>query len=365
MTITSLRLREFRQRAGLTQSELAQRLDLDTSLVSRWEKGEREPASAQFLEIARALGVSLDYLVNAKPRPQFEFRARSGATASSEETRTLSDADQQIHYLLSAYELAGELPPAFTIKLDFNPNQTKETAHWLRDLLRLNQHVSELELKQALTEQHIFVFEWNMPMTISGLSYRGALSAIFINKDQPAERRLFTLGHELAHQLFHLGRDNVETTVSTFTSNRDPQEKEANAFAAELLMPTDAMNLLIQSYGPQLKETLVLDSVARIFNVSRDAMFYRLCNFGVLSWADKKRYFTSAPVANADKELQSIRVIDIDKQVPPEFLQLAMRLYAQEKISAGKLREWFFALRSGVEDYLADRTREIDAYLEF
>jgi len=355
-------IREFRQRADLTQGELAARLNVTPSLVSRWEKGERQPSADQVMEIARALGVSLDYLLNADVRTRFEFRARSHATTTDDEARTLLDAEMQVHYLLAGYQLASTLPPTFALRLDYNPTQLRETAHWLRDFLKLNQHAMHVELKQALAEQHVFVFEWHMPRSISGLSYRGALSAIFVNKQHDAERRLFTLAHELAHVLFHLGRGGTETAVSTFASNRDPQEKEANAFAAELLMPTDAVNVVIQHYGPQLKETLVLDSVARAFNVSRDAMFYRLANFGVFSWADKTRYFTAAPAEPAPKPA---RVTDLDQQIPTEFLQLALRLYAEEQVSAGKLREWFFALRSNVDDYLADHMREAEAYLEF
>lgn len=39
-------LAALRQRAGLTQAQVAALLDADVSTVSRWERGERVPAAA-------------------------------------------------------------------------------------------------------------------------------------------------------------------------------------------------------------------------------------------------------------------------------------------------------------------------------
>ena len=53
-------LRELRERAGLTQAQLAQRAGLHISAVTRFEQGLREPALATAAGLAKALAVKVD-----------------------------------------------------------------------------------------------------------------------------------------------------------------------------------------------------------------------------------------------------------------------------------------------------------------
>jgi transcriptional regulator with XRE-family HTH domain len=55
--IRSGRLRELRERLGLSQRELARALDVDESAVSRWEAGERVPREAAAERLAALLRV--------------------------------------------------------------------------------------------------------------------------------------------------------------------------------------------------------------------------------------------------------------------------------------------------------------------
>jgi transcriptional regulator with XRE-family HTH domain len=56
-------LRELRQEAKLTQAELAERLGLPQSFVSKYEIGERRLDLVELAWIARALGVPLGEIV--------------------------------------------------------------------------------------------------------------------------------------------------------------------------------------------------------------------------------------------------------------------------------------------------------------
>lgn len=67
------RVAEVREMAGLSQSKLANRMDISSSLVSHWEKGTRTPSNVQLLEIAQHLGVHIDYLLNSTIRPVFKL----------------------------------------------------------------------------------------------------------------------------------------------------------------------------------------------------------------------------------------------------------------------------------------------------
>lgn len=49
----------LRERAGLNQEELAEKVDMSTDTISRLERGKHVPALEGLSEIARALGVGL------------------------------------------------------------------------------------------------------------------------------------------------------------------------------------------------------------------------------------------------------------------------------------------------------------------
>jgi transcriptional regulator with XRE-family HTH domain len=51
------RLRELRVAAGLSQTELAERVGVQRGAVARWESDEREPNWSNVVALAKALGV--------------------------------------------------------------------------------------------------------------------------------------------------------------------------------------------------------------------------------------------------------------------------------------------------------------------
>lgn len=361
------RLQSLRKSAGLSQAELGQAIGASTSLISRWESGEREPSSTQVLALSRALGVSVDYLLNARTDARFILRsAKPGdAEISGAVAAAMRDAQQQIHYLDAAWRLAGLRPQRYATQHDataIGVAGIEDFAAEMRSSLQLNTYVSLDELKQALRARHVHVFEWHLPMNLSGMSYRGAFTVIFINHRHPQERRLFTLAHELAHLLLHSTGDAEAGGVSLFSSRRDPAEKMANKFAVEMLMPRQHIDEARRAAGERLRSVEELDAFARMYNVSRDAMFYRLVDLGFFQWTDKPLYFAPRRIADADASPH--RVDDIPEQVSPEFLRVGLRLLQEERISTGKLTEWLFSSRSIVERFLAGTRREQDIYID-
>ena len=119
--------------------------------------------------------------------------------------------------------------------------------------------------------------------SLSGLiAKRGPNISILINQSEPPYRKRFTIAHELSHHFLHLqDAEDGEFIDSTIDLFRDPSltpsewdqarlnEVEANRFAAALLMPKE----LVQRY---YSENLSLEELARIFNVSSEAMGIRL-----------------------------------------------------------------------------------------
>jgi transcriptional regulator with XRE-family HTH domain len=66
MTETNIcgrRIRTARQRLGLTQHELAQRVQVTKQNITQLEQGQRQPRPDRLRALAQHLGVSADYLL--------------------------------------------------------------------------------------------------------------------------------------------------------------------------------------------------------------------------------------------------------------------------------------------------------------
>ena len=60
----ALRLKEFREKTGYTQRELARLSGISQGYISDLEAGKKDPRLAQAAKLARALGVLVDDLVD-------------------------------------------------------------------------------------------------------------------------------------------------------------------------------------------------------------------------------------------------------------------------------------------------------------
>lgn len=96
----------------------------------------------------------------------------------------------------------------------------------------------------------------------------------YINRNDTVERQRFTLAHEVAHHVLAHGPALRDTDRSMHSY--DPKEREANIFAANLLMPDKAVKSMIDSG--------ITDAVrlADIFAVSVPALKIKMKELGYL-----------------------------------------------------------------------------------
>lgn len=123
--------------------------------------------------------------------------------------------------------------------------------------------------------------------SMSGFAYKeGGQKIIGVNKSDGPLRRRFTTAHELGHMLIH-DKDPVSyDTKNAFVYFRDAssatgqhlKEVQANAFAAELLMPAEELKGRLEKMGG-IDLTADDDKIAQLaseFNVSFTAMTVRI-----------------------------------------------------------------------------------------
>lgn len=67
------RIKELRQNANLTQTELAKRLGLTRSSINAWEMGISTPSTQYIVELANLFHVSTDYLLGVQNSQLISF----------------------------------------------------------------------------------------------------------------------------------------------------------------------------------------------------------------------------------------------------------------------------------------------------
>lgn len=128
---------------------------------------------------------------------------------------------------------------------------------------------------------------------LSGFLYRDRKrnSAIIgVNADHHPNRRNFTAAHELGHYLLHDFHDvHVDREFKVWlrdgasSKGTDLEEKEANLFAAELLMPVHFLKRDVEEIGTiDLMDEEVLQELGAKYGVSTQAMTFRLAYLGYL-----------------------------------------------------------------------------------
>jgi transcriptional regulator with XRE-family HTH domain len=78
LSAAGIRIREARERAGRSQRQLADVLDVTQTAVSYWEAGKRDPGIADLLRIADALDVPASSLLPVEHQGREPYAADSG-----------------------------------------------------------------------------------------------------------------------------------------------------------------------------------------------------------------------------------------------------------------------------------------------
>jgi Zn-dependent peptidase ImmA (M78 family) len=142
-----------------------------------------------------------------------------------------------------------------------------------------------IPIKKLAKEMGLTVRPHDFGPNVSGmLMIDKGKGIIGYNPLESVVRQRFTIAHEIGH--YELHRVGNEIFVDNHfkalfrdeksSSGQDKQEKEANAFASSILMPSDKLAEKIKEMDFDLGDETAMKELAKIFDVSIQAMSFRI-----------------------------------------------------------------------------------------
>lgn len=285
------RVREARLATGQSQGQLADAIGVDRTAVVRVEAGKRQLSALELFALADALGLPPAHFVSRPPAamvsrrrsvmdaPDAPARARFVLDAALE--AHARDAEQLIRY--------GVLTPA-PPPPDQKVATSEEAGSFARDVRRvLNKESGPLGPMVAEAEK-VGLFITVVALDVDGASLDlGGCGVAVIGNTEPGRRR-WTAAHELGHYLM---QDEYSSDVGV-SASRDEREQLVDAFAAELLLPTQDLLRLAADGGTDLRESLI--RIAGEYRVSWTAVVDRARQVGVVDTAIAQELRARSPV---------------------------------------------------------------------
>lgn len=158
-----------------------------------------------------------------------------------------------------------------------------------------NINSAPVEIIRVCNNYGIKVFETYLKEDVSGLIIVGdkkwdeydSDKFILVNLSESAARRRFTIAHELAHYILHRNGDTLyaHRDMNTDGENKTKIEREANYFAANILMPEAEVKNFVENVRSfvigKVPSFILVKEVADAFAVSESAADVRLRQLGI------------------------------------------------------------------------------------
>ena len=326
------RLKLARAATGLSLRALEEELNglVTAQAIGKYERDEMMPSSTVLIALARALGVTEDYLLNPADVELLavEFRKHKLTSVKEDATvraRILSEVERYIE-VERILRLDARPPALPRMRVVRNFDDVEKAALELRNAWQLGDDAIP-NLCELLEEKGVKVCAISLPKKISGVqavvhtAEDARLPVIVVNADHAGERQRFTVAHELGHLYL-----DVKGTL-------DP-ESACQRFAGAFLVPAD---VLVREVG-RSRRTITpreLFELKLLFGVSAQAIAYRCKDLGIIS---QSAYAGVFRLFNA----RGWRIEEprpFTKERPARFERLCIRALAEGTISESKASE--------------------------
>ena len=260
----------LRRARGLTQAHLSERAGVTQAALSRYEQGLRMPDPETVAALASALEVTVRFLQRAgdeRGAMAIDAHMRRRTTAKATDWRMLEARLNAVrfHASLLFEEVSvrsSQVVPTFD-PFDTTPADAARMVRmqWAMPIGPVRRLLAWLEAAGC-----VVIHEPFPTRRVDGLSqWIGDHPVIMLNADSPVDRLRLTAAHELGHLCLHANGPEGDV------------EGDANAFAAEYLMP--AVVIEDQLRRPSLG---ALVDLKRQWGVSMQALVERAASLGTI-----------------------------------------------------------------------------------
>jgi Zn-dependent peptidase ImmA (M78 family)/predicted HTH domain antitoxin len=244
------------------------------------------------------------------------------------------------------------LPAPYSTQPRYNVYKpTPAAARWManQERARLGLPLSSpiRDMRSILQSQRIRVMGWDLVTPKLGGCFifsptLGSFVLVKRNlKGYSANMINFVLAHEYCHDLIH--RQQKGITCDPSRHYRKPEEYFAQWFAANFLMPEEALVPRLQRYLEQSKGVITAEIIMNLaldFGVSYKAMLTRMSSKGVeLIDVDARKQLEKVKVTDLLVQVgRSVPQLEVS-QFPVEYMDMAFEAYNLGQISLGRLAE--------------------------
>ncbi|MGH8000726.1 MAG: ImmA/IrrE family metallo-endopeptidase [Brasilonema sp.] len=358
------RIRLAREEALLSQDAVAQHLEMPRSAVSLIESGKRKVDSLELERFSRLVGKSI----------LFFFDEASGTVEASnfeedDPTQILFDANQvvdispdreQIYRFRKFHRDFGDLArklnrlgEPYSTKPRYNVfKPTPAAAKWMaaQERARLGIFISSpiRNMWEILESEGVRVMAWNLvtPKLGGCFIFSPFLGSFVLVKrnlgDYSTNKLNFVLAHEYCHHLIH--RQQKGITCDPSGHYRKPEEYFAQWFAANLLMPEEAIVPRLATYLEKSNGEINAEIVMHLaldFGVSYKAMLYRMEDkrIGLIEKSVSQKLSKEKPKQLLAQIGRSVPRLENFSQFPNEYIEMVFDAYRSGYLSLSKLAE--------------------------
>jgi len=335
------RLKVARAACGLSLRDLSAQIEnrVTAQAIGKYERNEDMPSSGVVIALAGALNIPVDYLLSEDglELEGVEFRKKPSASAREEaaiEAHSLHFLERYlaIEDLLQMRSVDWEVPRSAPHHFA-DVRDAEDAARSVREDWGLGNDPIP-QLSELLEERGIKVLSLELE-NIDGLAAKVrrkshmAARVIVVNQEAWAERKRFTLAHELGHMVLAPPKGMKELDI----------EKAANRFAGAFLIPAD---ILRAEMGANRSSVSLgeLMALKKRFGVSMQAIAYRCKDLGIIGPKAFSQIFKVFVQRGWRKPpYQEPGSMRASSEEPKRFHRLCYRALAENLISDSKAAE--------------------------
>jgi len=343
------KLKQAREQIGLTQEEVSQEMGFDSQVtISSIESGQRKVKANELALFAKIYHRSVERFLDDKKKEEEKILVSWRSCSNNPDVKIKEQEflkychnyyDLEIKLDLDHRNFLNPLSRTYHSPEDFDFKKVEELAQEYFYKMQLGSRPA-CPLRKILEERYnIKILYYDLGdcgSAASAISNFGA--AILINSTEPLWLRNFNL----AHELFHILTWNIFEYKAVHNSNdeKDYVERLADAFATSLLLPSAEITKEFKKKLVDNKISIIdVISIAREFEVSTEALLWRLVNLKLLKKDIVKEVLNSDDFHKIDK---TERVKDHKRapDISEKYVGLAFKAYSKGLLTKGKLAEY-------------------------